>query len=84
VGVEVMKQICKPGANAVATWYRSTIIWMLRQAAQQQIAPWLNEGRISDPVFRTMASIPMEWMGSEGRKDLPFDAEEFFRRLSEY
>ena len=84
VGVEVMKQACKPGANIEATWYRSSIIWMLTHVAQQQLTPWLRDGKVAGPVFRAMASIPMEWFGSEVRQSLPFDVEEFLRRLNEH
>jgi hypothetical protein len=84
VGVEVMKRACKPGANVEATWYRSSAIWMLTHVAQQQLAPWLKEGKVSDPVFRTMASIPMEWMGSEERQTPPFNIDEVLRRLNEH
>ena len=84
VGVEVMKQACKPGANVEATCYRSSIIWMLTHVAQQQLAPWLRDGKVADPVFRVMASIPMEWVGSEVKQGLPFDVEEFLRRLNEH
>jgi hypothetical protein len=83
IGVEVMKQACKPGANVGATWYRSSAIWMLSHIAQQQLAPWLRVGKVADPVFRTMASIPMQWMGSEVRQCPPFDVEEFLLRLNE-
>jgi len=83
VGVEVMKQACKPGANIEATWYRSSMIWMLTHVAQQQLTPWLRDGKNADPVFRAMASIPMEWVGSEVKQSLPFDVAEFLRRLNE-
>jgi len=82
-GIELMRQACKPGANVEATWYRSSVISILTQVAQQQLAPWLREGQVADPVFRTAASIPMKWVGSEQRQGLPFDFEEFLRRLSE-
>lgn len=84
VSVEVMKQACKPGANVQATWYRSSAIWMLTHFAQQQLAPWMRQGKVSDPIFRTMASIPMQWMGSEVRQSPPFNLDEVLRRLNEY
>jgi hypothetical protein len=84
VGVEVMKQACKPGANIEATWYRSSIVWMLTHVAQQQLTPWLRDGKVDDAVFRVMASIPMEWVGSEVKQSLPFNVEEFLRRLNEH
>src|SRR5579864_133942 len=51
VGIEVMKQACKPGANIEATWYRSSVIWMLTHVAAQQLAPWLRDGKVAEPVF---------------------------------
>jgi hypothetical protein len=83
VGVKVMKQACKPGAHIEATWYRSSVIWMLTQVAQQQLAPWLRDRKVADPVFGVMASIPMEWVASEVTHGLPFNVEEFLRRLNE-
>jgi len=83
IGADAMKQVCKPEANVEATFYRSGFIWMLRQLAPEQLSPWLTEGQVADSVFRAMASIPMEWIGSGVRQGFPFDTEEFFRRLSE-
>src|SRR5215469_15792717 len=74
---------CKPGANAEAVWYRSTMIWVLSRFAQDQLAPWVRNEEVSDAVFRTMATIPMEWIGHTEREGFPFDIEEFFRRLAE-
>ena len=85
------------------------MIWVLNQFAQEQLAPWVKDDEVTDAVFRTMATISMEWPRirlsekvSGGRqrkagrprtkldepgqtpwKDLPFDVEEFFRRLRE-
>lgn len=83
IGFEVMKATCKPGANVQAVCYRSVMISVLKQFAQEQLAPWAKDGEISDAVFRTMATIPMEWIGRTEREVLPFDVEGFFRRLGE-
>ena len=77
------KAICKPGANAQAIWYRSSMIWVLNQFAREQFAPWMRDEEVSDVVLRTIATIPMEWIGHTEREGLPFDVEEFFRRLRE-
>jgi len=82
IGFEA-KAIAKPGANAEAVWYRSMMIRVLNRLAHEQLAPWIKDEEVSDAVFRTMATIPMEWVGSTDREGLPFDVEEFFRRLSE-
>jgi hypothetical protein len=71
------------GANAWAVWYRSSMIWVLNRFAQEQLAFWIKDDEVSDAVFRAMATIPMEWVGSTEREGFPFDAEEFFRRLRE-
>jgi|SRR3954471_21656944 hypothetical protein len=83
IGFEAMKAVCKPGANPQAVGYRSSMIWMLNQFAQEQLASWVKDGEILDAVFRTMATIPMEWIGSTERKGLPFDVEGFFLELRE-
>jgi len=68
IGFELMKAICKPGANIEAVAYRSTMIWVLKKFAQEQLAPWVNEEQVSDAVFRTMAAISMEWLGHTPRR----------------
>lgn len=80
---EVIKTFCKPGVNPEAVWYRSTMIWVLNRFAHDQFAPWVNNEEFADAVFRTMAAIPMEWIGHSDREGLPFDVEEFFRRLTD-
>lgn len=89
-GVGVMEQTCKPGTNIEAVNYRAGMIEMLSYIAQQlkpdeaqQLAPWLKEGQVPDPVFRAIAAVPMVWIGSEVRQGFPFDVEEFHRRLNE-
>jgi hypothetical protein len=82
IGIEA-KAIAKPVANFEAVWYRSMMIRLLNEVAHEQLAPWIKDEEVSDAVFRTMATIPMEWIGSTEREGLPFDVEEFFRRLSE-
>ena len=49
---------------------------VLNQVAQEQLAPWVKDEEVSDAVFRTMATIPMEWVGHTDRDGLPFDVEE--------
>ena len=83
IGLDMIEAICKPGANAAAVWYRSSMIRVLNQFAQKQLAPWVKDEEVSDAVFRAMATIPMEWVGHTGREGSPFDVEKFFRRLKE-
>ena len=81
-GIEA-KAIAKPVANFEEVWYRSMMLRILTEEAQEQFAPWIKDEEVSDVVFRTMATIPMEWIGNTEREGLPFDVEEFFRRLRE-
>lgn len=84
IGFDLKKAICKPGANVQAASYRLSIIWgALDYFAQEQLAPWVKDDQVSDAVFQTMATIPIEWVGPGRQKGLPFDVAEFFRRLSE-
>ena len=80
---EPIKTFCKPGVNPEALWYRSSMLWVLNRAAHDQLAPWVNNEELSDVVFQTMATIPMEWIGHVDREGFPFDVEEFFRRLAD-
>src|SRR5579859_146246 len=80
IGLEA-NAICGPDTNARAVWYRTSMIAVLNHVAPEQMAPWIRDQQVSDVVFRTMASIPMEWIGPAEREGLPFDVEEFFRRL---
>ena len=83
IGLEAIKTVCKPGANAHAVWYRSSMISVLNQFAQDQLSSWVKGGEMSDVVFGTMARIPMEWIGHTERQGLPFDVEGFFLQLRE-
>ena len=40
IGVEVMRALCKPGANVTATSYRANMIVMLQHAAPEIMAPF--------------------------------------------
>ena len=77
------KAIAMTEANAPAVWYRSSMIRVLNLVAQEQLSPWIKDEEVSDAVFQTMATIPMEWIGHAEREGLPFDVEAFFRRLRE-
>ena len=63
IGFEVMKAVCKPGANAQAVWYRSSMIWVLNQFAQEQMASWIEEGRFRMLSFERWQ--PFRWNGSD-------------------
>ena len=76
IGMEIFERACKPGSNISAVTYRAGMTAMfLRHAPELQDK--------LDAVFLTAATIPMEWIGvGVVRKGLPFDIEEFMRRVS--
>jgi hypothetical protein len=83
VGVGVFKAACKPGANIEAICYRGMMLGTLTRHAQEQLSPWFKEGNPEDVIFRAIAEVPMEWMGvGITRRGLPFDFEDFMRRVS--
>lgn len=81
VGIRA-ETVGKLGSDPRAVWYRAGMIWVLIRSAQERLSPHVRDGEVSDAVFRTMATIPMEWIGHTEREGLPFDVDEFFRRLS--
>jgi hypothetical protein len=83
MAMDFAQQLCKPGADIKAVFHRSSMIWLLSQFARKQLGPWVKDEQVLDVVFRTMAKIPMEWLGHAPRQGLPFDVEEFFRQLNQ-
>jgi hypothetical protein len=85
VGMTVVpvEAVFKPEVNGAALWYRSSMIWVLQRFAQERLAPWVKGEEVSEAVFQTMATIPMEWIGHTDREGLPFDVEEFFLQLKD-
>jgi hypothetical protein len=84
VGVNVMKQACKPGADVEAVFYRATFTWLISQIAPEHLARFTREGQPDDAVFRAAAKVPAEWMGvGIVRQGPPFDLNEFLRLCGE-
>jgi hypothetical protein len=82
IGVEVCKSVCKPGADISAVCYRGMMLGLITRHAQEQLAPWINQGEMDDAIFRAIAEVPMEWMGvGIVRHGPPFDFEDFIRRV---
>jgi hypothetical protein len=84
IGVAVCKAACKPGADISAVCYRGMMLGLVTRHAQEQLAPWVNQGEMDDAIFRAIAEVPMEWMGvGIVRHGPPFDFEDFMRRVRE-
>jgi len=83
VGIDhsVIAGRCKPGTDVNAVAYRTSMLQILYNIAPGSLAPWTKNTELDDVVFRIAAEIPMDWIGTEQHKGLPFDLDEFVRRL---
>jgi hypothetical protein len=82
IGMEIFRRACKPAANVPAVTYRTGQICILRLIQPDVMDPLIQDK--PKAVFRAAAEIPMEWMGvGTPRHGLPFDAEDFLRRVRE-
>ena len=84
MSLDVAQQICKPGADVYAVFYRLGFLWLMTQFVPDQIAAFTKEGQPIDAAFRAAAKVPAEWMGvGIVREGPPFDVNEFVRLCSE-
>jgi hypothetical protein len=81
IGIEIFRHACKPGANIAAVTYRSGQIGILRLIQPDVMDPLIQDK--PEAVFRAAAKIPMEWIGAGVRHGLPFDGDDFVRRVRE-
>jgi hypothetical protein len=83
-GVDLLRQICKPGADMAAIGYRAAMLNLLTRVAPERLEPWCKDGRLDDGVLRAAARVQLEWMGvGITRQGWPFDVEEFVRLCGE-
>jgi hypothetical protein len=83
IGVGTLEAACSPGADFPAVWHRASQISILTLAMPELLKPWTKDGELTETVFKAAAKIPMEWIGENLRHGLPFDVEDFMRRVSE-
>lgn len=82
ISVGIFARRCKCGSDVHSVVYRAMMLQLLLRHAKAQIAPWINDGQPGDAVFDEFARFPMQWIGlGVPQKAMPFDADEFFRRL---
>lgn len=88
IGLELLKNFCKPGANIEAVFYRHAQLHLLKMIAEQNVIPQLSldsittNGEFKDSAFEAIAKVPMQWMGEGPRQGLPFDVEKFLQLCS--
>ena len=80
----VFAQVCKPGADTQALWFRCAMLQLfISIVPEAELSPWVKDGLPDDAMFREMARIPMEWMGvGVSRRGPPFDLDELMRRVT--
>ena len=81
IGQTVIARRCKPGTDVHVVAYRTSMLELLQHVAPDSLAPWTKNTELDDAVFRVAADIPMDWIGTEPHKGLPFDVKELLRRL---
>ena len=82
IGNSVYRSVCSPGADVMAVWFRSSMLWILTQVQPEPLARWTHDGEFDDAVFQIAATFPMEKMRTDAvREGLPFDVEEFVKQI---
>jgi hypothetical protein len=81
-GDSVYKSVCSPGADARSVWYRASMLALTIKLTPDLLAPWIRDGEPDHAVFEVAATFPMEKMRTSiVRAGLPFDVEEFVKRI---
>jgi hypothetical protein len=84
IGIEILKNLCSPGANIAAISYRTQMMWVAEHASPEALAPWTKDEQLDDAVFHAIAEVPMEWISvGAPRRGLPFDVDDFLHRVRE-
>jgi hypothetical protein len=82
IGMEIFRGACKPGADVPAVTYRTQQLGMLKMIWPDVMNPLLQDK--PEAVFKATAEMPLEWMGvGIDRGGLPFDPDDFLRRVRE-
>ena len=75
-------EVCSPGANVTAVWYRASMLGMLAQTIGM-LAPELP-AEVREAVFNVAASFPFKFMKpGDVHEGLPLDVQEFVKQLEE-
>jgi hypothetical protein len=83
-GIEIFRQMCSPGANTGAVWYRCQMLGLLAMMLE---SAWVG-GKLTEAAFTVAAQMELKRMGfGVAQKGLPFDVGEFLGQvygLSQY
>lgn len=79
--IHLFEQVCSPGADVQAVWYRLSMLQML-PGPLGVLSPWLRDGEPVDAVFKVAATFPMERMSvGVPQQELPFDVKGFLAEI---
>jgi hypothetical protein len=89
ISSSIYENVCSPGADVMAVWYRASMLGLLEMLPQvspqmfpeSPLTPWLHNGELDDAVFQVAATFPMKRMGVGVVHGLPFDVEEFLKQI---
>lgn len=81
IGMSIMQDLCKPGANLTAVNYRANKIEMLRHILPAIMEPLIQDKL--DAVLKAASEIPMVWIGATVYHGWTFDPDDFLRRVRE-
>lgn len=86
----LFRQVCSPGADFDAVWYRASMLGLLQMLPQvspemfpeSPLTPWTNNGELDDAVIQVAATFPMKNIEVGVVHDgLPFDVDEFLKQI---
>jgi hypothetical protein len=74
------KDVCSPGADVEAVWYRTSVLGVLQMLPESPLTPWTHEG--DDALFQVAATFPMKKMDvGVVYNGLPFDLQVFLAEI---
>ena len=62
-GEDLLRQLCKPGADVAAVGYRAGMLDLLTKVAPERLEPWSKEGRLGDRALEPLRGS--NWNGWE-------------------
>jgi hypothetical protein len=81
-GDSVYKSVCSPGADARSVWYRASMLALTIKMRPDLLPRWIRDGQPDHAVFEVAATFPMGKMRTGiVREGLPFDVQEFVKRI---
>jgi hypothetical protein len=63
LGVDMLANVCRPGANVFAVSMRSQILWMMHKLGL--LAEWQHDAELDEAVYRAAAVIPVRGIQTE-------------------